>query len=65
MGFSVPVQNQFNPFTVPDYTSPGDFVARRPDTRVTGAPPEKQEPVAGVPDRALEAGLQTNKSQRT
>jgi hypothetical protein len=60
VGFSVPVQNQFNPFTVPDYTSPADFVARRPDTRVTGAPPETGS-ITGVPDRALEAGLQTNK----
>ena len=60
VGFSVPVQNQFNPFTVPDYTSPGDFVLRRPDTRVTGAPPETGF-ITGVPDRALEAGLRTNK----
>src|SRR4029077_8725231 len=60
VGFSVPVQNQFNPFTVPDYTSPGDFVPRRPDTRVTGAPPETAFNT-GVPDRALEAGLRTNK----
>src|SRR6478672_4704619 len=60
VGFTVPVQNQFNPFTVPDYTSPGDFVPRRPDTRVTGAPPEIGF-ITGVPDRALEAGLRTNK----
>jgi serine/threonine protein kinase len=60
VGFSVPVQNQFNPFTVPDYTSPGDFVPSRPDTRVTGAPPETGS-ITGVPDRALEAGLRTNK----
>ena len=60
VGFSVPVQNQFNPFTVPDYTSPGDFVSSRPDTRVTGAPPETGS-ITGVPDRALEAGLRTNK----
>ena len=60
VGFSVPVQNQFNPFTVPDYTSPGDFVPRRPDTRVTGAPPETGF-ITGVPDRVLEAGLRTNK----
>ena len=60
VGFNVPVQNQFNPFTVADYTSPGDFVPRRPDTRVTGAPPETGF-ITGVPDRALEAGLRTNK----
>jgi hypothetical protein len=56
----VPVQNQFNPFTVPDYTSPGDFVPRRPDTRVTAAPPETRF-TASVRDRALEAGPRTNK----
>ncbi len=60
VGISVPVQNPSNPFTVPDYTSPGDFVPRRPDTRVTGAPSETGF-ITGVPDRALEAGLRTNK----
>jgi TolB-like protein/protocatechuate 3,4-dioxygenase beta subunit len=60
VGFSVPVQDQFNPFTVPDYTSPGDFDPRRPDTRVTGARPETGF-ITGVPDRALEADLRTNK----
>src|SRR6476660_7773520 len=60
VGFSGPVQDQFNPFTVPDYTSPGDFDPRRPDTRVSGAPPETGF-ITGVPDRALEAGLRTNK----
>ena len=60
VGSRAPVQNQFNPFTVPDYTSPGDFVPRRADTRVTGAPPETGF-ITGVPDRALEAGLRTNK----
>jgi hypothetical protein len=56
----VPVQDPFTPFAGPDYTSPGDFVSRRPDTRVTGAPPETGF-ITGVPDRALEAGLRTNK----
>ena len=60
MGFSVPVQNQFNPFIVPDYTSAGDFDPRRPDTRVTAAPPETGFSTS-VRDRALEAGLRTNK----
>ena len=60
VGFSVPVQNQFNPFTVPDYTSPGDFVSSRPDTRVTGAPPETGSNTS-VRDRASEAALRTNK----
>src|SRR5438067_2614281 len=60
VGISVPVQNPSNPFIVPDYTSPADFVPRRPDTRVTGAPPETRF-ITGVHDRALEAGLRTNK----
>ena len=55
---SVPVQNPFNSFTVPDYTSPGDFEPRRPDTRVTAAPPGTE---FNTSDRALEAGLRTNK----
>ena len=40
IGISVPVQNPFNPFTVPDYTSAGDFDPRLPATRVTAVPPE-------------------------
>ena len=60
VGFGVPVQNQFNPFIVPDYTSAGDFVPRRPDTRVTAAPPETGFSTS-VRDRASEAGLRTNK----
>src|SRR5207247_4236234 len=59
-GISVPVQNPSNPFTVPDYTSAGDFDPRRPDTRVTAAPP-KMGFSTSVRDRALEAGLRTNK----
>jgi len=57
IGIGVPVQN---PFTVPDYTSPGDFDSRRPDTRVPAAPPETGFSTS-VRDRALEAGLRTNK----
>ena len=60
IGASVPVQNPSNPFTVPDYTSPGDFDPRRPDTRVTAAPPETGFNT-GVRDRASEAGPRTNK----
>ena len=60
MGFSVPVQNQFNPFTVPDYTSPGDLLPRRPDARAPAAPPGTGFSTS-VRDRALEAGLRTNK----
>jgi serine/threonine protein kinase len=60
IGISVPVQNPSNPFTVLDYTFPEDFDARRPDTRVTAAPPETGV-ITGVRDRASEAGLRTNK----
>jgi hypothetical protein len=59
IGSSVPVQNPFN-LTVPDYTSPGDFDPRRPDTRVIAAP-RGTGFSASVRDRALEAGLRTNK----
>jgi hypothetical protein len=60
VGIGVPVQNPSDPFTVPDYTSPGDFDRRPPDTRVTAAPPETGSN-ASTRDRALEAGLRTNK----
>ena len=60
IGASVPVQNPSDPFTVPDYTSPGDFDPRRPDTRVTAAPPGTGF-TTSVRDRASEAGLRTNK----
>ena len=60
IGISVPVQNPLNPFTVPDYTSAGGFDTRRPDTRVTAAPPGTGV-TTSVRDRASEAGLQTNK----
>jgi serine/threonine protein kinase/protocatechuate 3,4-dioxygenase beta subunit len=60
IGISVPVQNPSNPSTAPDYTSPEDFDARRPDTRVTAAPPATGV-ATSVRDRALEAGLRTNK----
>jgi TolB-like protein/tRNA A-37 threonylcarbamoyl transferase component Bud32 len=60
IGASVPVQNPSDPFTVPDYPSPGGFDPRRPDTRVTAAPPEKGF-TTSARDRALEAGPRTNK----
>ena len=60
IGASVPVQNPSDPFTVPDYTSPGDFDPRRPDTRVTAVPPGTGF-TTSVRDRALEAGPRTNK----
>ncbi|PYL21545.1 MAG: hypothetical protein DMF44_13070 [Verrucomicrobia bacterium] len=60
IGISVPAQNPVNPFTVPDYTSAGDFDPRRPDTPVTAAALEREFNTS-VRDRAAEAGLRTNK----
>src|SRR2546421_458593 len=60
IGVSVPVQNPSYPFTVSNYTTRGDFDPRRPDTRMTGAPPETASNTS-VRDRASEAGLRTNK----
>ncbi|HXO93696.1 MAG TPA: serine/threonine-protein kinase, partial [Candidatus Acidoferrum sp.] len=60
IGISVPLQDPFNLFAVPDYASPGNFDSRRPDTRVTAAPPER-EVTTSVGDRVLEAGLRTHK----
>jgi TolB-like protein/tRNA A-37 threonylcarbamoyl transferase component Bud32 len=60
VGISMPVQNPSDPFTVPDYTSPGDFDRPRPDTRVTAARPETGSNTS-VRNRALEPGLRTNK----
>src|SRR5438067_2496632 len=60
IGVSVPVQNPSDPFTIPHYTTPGDFDPRRPDTRMTGAPPGTGF-TSTPPDRPSEAGLRTNK----
>jgi serine/threonine protein kinase len=60
IGISVPVQSPSNPFTGPDYTSPGGFERHRPDTRVTAEPPGTGFNPS-VRDPALEAGLRTNK----
>src|SRR5947207_3947778 len=59
-GISVPIQNPFNPFTVPDYTSPGGFDPKRPDTKVSAAPPGTGF-TTGVHYASLEAGLLTDK----
>jgi hypothetical protein len=59
-GISVPIQNPFNPFTVADYTSPGGFDPRFPQSQSSAAPPGTQF-TTDVGYRALEAGLRTDK----
>jgi len=59
-GLSVPIQNPFNPFTVPDYTSPGGYDPNHPETQISAAPPGTGF-TTGVRYRALEAGLRTDK----
>ena len=54
-GFSVPIQNPFNPFTVADYTSPGGFDPNHPETKVSAAPPGTGF-TTGVHYALLEAG---------
>ena len=61
-GFSVPIQNAFNPFTVADYTSAGGFDPKIPESAFSAAPPGTQF-VTGVRYRALEAGIRTDKIQ--
>ena len=60
IGISVPLQNALNPFTVPDYTSPGGFDPHPLDTRMTVAPPGTGF-TTSVRNPALEAGLRSNK----
>jgi iron complex outermembrane receptor protein len=59
-GISVPIQNPFNPFTVANYTSPGGFDPKRPETKVSAAPPGTAF-TTGVRYAGLEAGLLTDK----
>jgi serine/threonine protein kinase len=59
VGVNVPVQNPSNPFTVPDYTSPGGLEPPRPGPQVTASP--RTESTSIVRDRASEAGVRTNK----
>jgi iron complex outermembrane recepter protein len=60
VGFSVPIQNPFNPFTVADYTSAGGFDPRFPQTQPSAAPPGTQF-TTFVRYRAFEAGPRTIK----
>jgi TolB-like protein/tRNA A-37 threonylcarbamoyl transferase component Bud32 len=59
IGVNVLLQNPSNPFTVPDYVSPGDFDQRRVDTGVT-APAARREFTTSTRDPALEGELGTN-----
>ena len=61
-GISAPLQNPSNPFTVPDYTSSGDFDPGRADPRVNATPPETGV-ATSVRYRASEAGPRTNKTK--
>ncbi len=60
IGISVPLQDPFNPSTVPDHTSPGGFDRRHTDTRANAASPETGS-TTSVHYRKLEAGVRTNK----
>jgi TolB-like protein/tRNA A-37 threonylcarbamoyl transferase component Bud32 len=60
IGIGVPLQNPFNPSTVPDHISPGSLDARHTDTRVSAAPPETGS-TPSVRYHELEAGVRTNK----
>ena len=59
-GISVPIQNPFNPFKVPDYTSAGGFDPKHPETKVSAALPGTGF-TTGVHYAGLEAGLRTDK----
>ena len=59
-GFSVPIQNAFNPFTVPDYVSQGGFDPKVPQTQISAAPAGTGF-TTGVRYRALETGVRTDK----
>ena len=59
-GISVPIQNPFNPFTLPNYTSSGGIDPRFPQSQSSAAPPGTQF-TTNVLYRGLEAGLRNNK----
>jgi outer membrane receptor protein involved in Fe transport len=59
-GFSVPIQNAFNPFTVANYTSPGGFNPNFPNTQISAAPAGTGF-TTGVRYRGIEDGLRTDK----
>ncbi len=60
VGVSVPIQNPFNPFTLPNYTSSGGYAPNHPETQVSAAP-AGTEFITGVRYRSSEAGARTDK----
>jgi outer membrane receptor protein involved in Fe transport len=59
-GLSVPLQNAFNPFTVPDYVSPGGTDPRFPQSQISAAPSGTRF-TTGLFIRSLQAGPRTDK----
>src|SRR5205809_3298545 len=59
-GFSVPILNPINPFTVADYASPDGFNPNHPETKVSAAPPGNGF-TTSVRYADLEAGLRSDK----
>jgi iron complex outermembrane receptor protein len=59
-GISVPIQNPFNPFTVPDYISPGGTDPTVPRSQISAVPPGTPLTTA-VLYRGLEAGSRNDK----
>lgn len=57
-GFSVPLQNPFNPFTTPDYVSVGGFDPKVPATAISAAPAGTGF-TTRVRYRAVEGGLRS------
>ena len=56
LGFSVPLQNPFNPFTTANYVSAGGFDPNVPNSQLSAAPPGTAF-TTGVRFRMLEGGL--------
>ncbi|HZR05146.1 MAG TPA: protein kinase [Candidatus Udaeobacter sp.] len=61
IGVSVPLQNPFNPSTVPDHTSAGGLDPRHTENRVSAALPETGL-TNNVRHRELEAGVRPNEN---
>lgn len=58
--FSVPIQNAYNPFTVPDYISPGGSALTNPISQASAAPAGTGF-TTGVRFRSIEAGNRVDK----